>query len=224
MYERNRFRGYDLRPPLHMSDFTRMGEYAGLYPEFKRALFADVSKLINEHKVYSISIAISQTEFATELPAQIRRDLIGPYALAFFSAVALNQAVAERIPYEGKIAYLLDEGFGYIDQLKEAHAVIVNIEKQSGRPHTGRLEFRSDDAVPMLQAADAIAWAARRRQLDGALREGFEPLNEALVEDRRPSHAHVRIPPHGIKMLADPINAWINRRGIVPSLADVIRR
>jgi hypothetical protein len=157
------------------------------------------------HKVYSISIAISQSEFDTELSADVRRELIGPYALAFFSTVALNQAAAERIPYEGKISYVLDEGFGHEDQLKEAHAVIVNLEKQSGRHHTGSLVFNADDHVPMLQAADAIAWAARRGQLDGALPEGFEPLNHALVEDRRPSHAHVRIPTHGVRMLADPI-------------------
>jgi hypothetical protein len=224
MYERNRFSGYDVQVPLHMSDFTGMGKYAGLYPEFKRALFSDVARLINEHKVYSISIGISQREFDTELSAEVRRALIGPYALAFFSAVALNQAVSERIQYEGKVDYLVDDGFAHMDQLKEAHSVIVNIERQSGRPQTGALTFRSDDGVPMLQAADAIAWAARRRQLDGALGEGFDPLNDALVEDRKPGHAHVRIPPHGIKMVADPINAWINRRGIVPSLADVIRR
>lgn len=97
LYERNQFRGYDLRPPLHMVDFAGMGKYAGLFPEFKRALFRDVVQLVHEHKLFSISIAISGQEFDNELSPEVRRGLIGPYALGFFSAVLLNQGVAERI-------------------------------------------------------------------------------------------------------------------------------
>lgn len=125
-----------IEPPLHISEFMGMGKYAGLYPEFKRALFRDVCKLINEHKLYSISIAISQLDFKTELRAEVRQTLIGPYALAFFSAVALNQGAAERFRHDGKISYLLDEGFGYAYQLKKAHSVIVNLEQRCGIRHT----------------------------------------------------------------------------------------
>ncbi len=49
MYARNQFSGHTLEQPLHMTDFTGLGKYAGLYPEFKRALFQDVVKLVNEH-------------------------------------------------------------------------------------------------------------------------------------------------------------------------------
>src|SRR5271170_8256400 len=38
VYEKykHKFSGYMLEPPLHMSDFTGTGKYAGLRPEFKR--------------------------------------------------------------------------------------------------------------------------------------------------------------------------------------------
>jgi hypothetical protein len=68
MYARwNKFPGHVLEPPLHMSDFVNMGKYAGLLPEFKRALFRDVSRLINEHKLYSISIAVLQADLRMNL-------------------------------------------------------------------------------------------------------------------------------------------------------------
>jgi len=57
MYKSNRFAGYVLQQPLHMSDFSGMGKYVGLRPELKRALFRDVAKLINAHKLYSLAIS-----------------------------------------------------------------------------------------------------------------------------------------------------------------------
>src|SRR5438105_3809407 len=84
MYERNQFAGYLLKPPLHISDFVGYGKYAGLYPEFKRHLFIDVAKLINEHKFHSTAIAVSQTDFQQVLSASVRKRLIGQYAFAFF--------------------------------------------------------------------------------------------------------------------------------------------
>jgi hypothetical protein len=54
MYERNQFAGYILEPPLHMSDFTGSGKYAGLYPELKRALFREVAEIISAHRLYDL--------------------------------------------------------------------------------------------------------------------------------------------------------------------------
>jgi hypothetical protein len=69
---------YRIEPPLHMTEFSR-GKYAGWYPEMKRAVFLDASKLINEHKLYSLSVAISQEDFKSELTEEVRKVLIGPY-------------------------------------------------------------------------------------------------------------------------------------------------
>lgn len=224
MYERDQFSRYTLKPPLHMSDFVGTGKYAGLYPEFKRALFRDVAKLINEHKLYSISIAVSQSDFKNELGEDVRKNLIGPYAFAFFALVAANQTISEKLNSSPlKVAYLVDRGFGHQDQLNAAHAVIANIEKQRGGfKHTGALATETDDEVAALQAADAIAWASRKTQLDGTLPEGFEPLGEVLREDFVLPHKTIHIPPFGIKMLANVINNWIAKNGTIPNLSDVI--
>ena len=170
-----------IEPPLHISDFVGMGKYAGWYPEFKRSLFLDVSRLINEHKLYSFSVAVPQAEFKGELGEDVRRVTIGPYAFAFFSAVIAHQHISAKLKAGPlKNAYMLDCGFGYQQQLFAAHAVIVNNETLAGGfRHTGALAFSPDDSVPALQAADAIAWASRKRELNGSLPVGFEPLNEA---------------------------------------------
>jgi hypothetical protein len=226
MYERNQFTGYGLKQPLHMADFVGNGEYAGLNPEFKRHLFLDVAKLVNEHKLYSISVAVSQREFEEELSADVRRNLIGPYALAFFTIVVAHQRISERLK-QGPLraAYIVDEGFGYYDQLVQAHNVIVRFEQaMGGFRHTGALATDTDDRIPPLQAADVISWGSRQMQLRGQLPEGFEPIAEILRHDKRPPHQTVPIPREGIKMLAEPINAWISKHGRMPELTDIMSR
>jgi hypothetical protein len=227
MYKRNRFAGYILEEPLHMSDFLGMGKYAGLLPEFKRALFRDVAKLINEHKAYSLSVAIRQEDYFSELSKDVRELLIGPYAFAFFSIVLASQYVSERHP-EGpfyKTGYLVDRGFGHQDQLNEAHRIIVEFEQELGEfRHTGSLATDTDDDWPPLQAADAIAWASRKLALQGSLPEGFEPLGTALLEDGSRVHVTIPLDKGAIRMLATPIKNWIVKTGTVPKLTDVLVR
>jgi hypothetical protein len=215
---------FKVEPPLHVADFIGMGKYAIWYPEIKRALFLEASGLINLYKLYSVSIAVSQTDFKNELDEDVRETLIGPYAFAFFSVVLANWTVSEKQqsgPF--KVSYLVDSGFGHQEQLIEAHKLIQRLErKRGGFLYTGALRFDADDNIPSLQAADVIAWATRKKELAGTLPEGFEPLNEVLREDFVLPHKTIQIPPHGIKMLAVPINKWLSQNGAVPRLGDVI--
>ena len=157
--------------------------------------------------------------------------MIGPYALAFFSLVLGHQWISERHP-EGPLtaAYLVDCGFGHYDQLVEVHRVILGLEIAASRElgdfrHTGSLTQDSDDRVPPLQAADAIAWVSRKVQLTGTVPKGFEPLLDTL-RDRGPQPLHVTVPVDlkGIRMLANPINRLIAKNGKLPTLADVFVR
>lgn len=229
IYQRNQFVGYSLAPPLHMSDFLGNGKYAGLRPEFKRALFLEVVEAINAHKLYSLSIAMSQVDFAAELGPDVRKMLIGPYAFAFFSVVLAHQYLSERHaqgPF--KAAYLVDRGFGHYEQLVDAHRVIVEFERElGGFRHTGTIGEDSDDRVCPLQAADAIAWASRKMELArsvpaGAVPEGFEPLAAAVAEDNR--HVTIPIDREGIRMLSKPINNYRSKNGAMPKLTDIIVR
>jgi hypothetical protein len=226
MFRRNQFTGYRLEQPLHMSDFLGMGKCAGLYPEFKRALFRDVAKLVNEHKLYSISIAVSQSDFKDLFNEDVRTTLIGAYGFAFFALVLAHQTVSDMsLSGPIKTAYLVDRGFGHQEQLNRAHDLIQKFERATGDfRHTGPLSTGTDEDIPALQAADAIAWASRKMQLHGALPEGFEPLGDVLSEDGSRPHVTIPIPRDGIGMLATPVRNWISSKGSIPELADIVVR
>lgn len=226
MLSRSRFSGYTLESPLHMKDFVASGKYSGMPPEFKRAIFRDVARMIRDQRLYSLSVAVDQAAFQVQLPESVTKTLIGPYAFAFFSLVLAHQTLSERLS-EGalKCSYIVDTGFNYQDQLNRAHQIVVDFEKASGGfRHTGALATDSDDRVPALQAADAIAWASRRVAIDGKLPEGFEPLREVLNESDGERHVTIPINAENIKLLSDPVNNWISKRGTVPSLKDFVTR
>jgi hypothetical protein len=233
MYEeyKHKFSGYVFEPPLHMKDFVGNGKYAGLRPEFKRAIFLDVAEIVNAHKFYSMSIAVPQNDYASQLPENVRKVLIGPYALAFMSLMLGHQYVSERHAQgPTKAAYLVDCGFGHYDQLVEVHRVILGIEvgmaREFGAPrHTGSLTTDTDDDWPTLQAADAVAWASRKKELSGSVPEGFEPLVGVLREEgAMPLHVTIPVDLEAIKMLAKPINNWMAKHGKLPTLADILVR
>ena len=231
MYEGKMFSGIGLKPPLHMSDFSGYKKYSGIPSEFKRAIFHEVVSLINDHKLYSMSIAVPQERFFNEVPENVRKVLIGPYAFAFLSLILGHQGLSERHKQGPlKAAYLVDCGFGRYEQLVEVHRVILGIEigiAQEFRRfrHTGALAQDSDDRVPALQAADVIAWASRKLEIEGSLPEGFEPLMEVLREEgQHPLHVTIPINLDGIKTLAKPISNWIAKYGELPTLADILVR
>jgi hypothetical protein len=75
---------YRVFGPLHMTDFVRPhGKHIGMHFELKLALFSEIARLINEYKVYSVSVGIPQPDFRAAMPEEVRKELIGPYALAF---------------------------------------------------------------------------------------------------------------------------------------------
>lgn len=229
MYKRNKFSGYLLEPPLHMTDFVGHGKYATLPVEFKRALFLDVARLIRDHRLYSIAVAISQIDYAKELSEDVSKNLIGPYAFAFFSIVGAHQAFSEQLRRGPlRTAYLVDHGFGHYQQLVDAHRIIEDFEiAMHGRSvHTGPMDSEPDDKIPALQAADVISWAVRRVAVNKSLPEGFEPLADAIKDELidGPHHVTVVIPRDGIHMLAKPINNWIKQRGSLPELRDIVVR
>ena len=84
------------------------------------------------------------------------------------------------------------------------------------------MAFDTDDRVSALQAADVVAWSARRRSVYGRIEGAFAPLEEVLSETQEKRHKHIDIPVEGIKSFAKPIVNWINLKGEMPSLRDIL--
>jgi len=86
------------------------------------------------------------------LSADVRQNLIGPYAFAFFLVVLANKQLSELLK-DGPIrtAYMVDHGFPYQDQLNRAHEMVTRFEGKLGEfRQTGPLAVDSDDRVPAL--------------------------------------------------------------------------
>ena len=207
--------------PPHMTDFVQPhGKHSGMLRELKIALFNDVVRVIHGDYQFSVSVAIPQVDFKTVIPdEEVRKCVAGPSALAFFSTVLINREMAIKHGLY-KIAYLVDCGSRfYSEQLIDAHAAVVKAEMSKDDKPTGGLNFDTDDNVPALQAADVIAWSARRNEV-GKLIEEFEPLSK-LIQSK--SHIHKTLPIDGVAMLATPLYAWIVKHGSMPSWKDIIR-
>ena len=204
-----------------------MGKHIGMHREMKISLFSKVRKIINRHKRYSLCVLVPQLDFRAMLPDEACRELIGPYALAFLSAVMFNQVVAtKRRLGQTSMSYLVDDGCSGKDQLVAAHSLLLGREIASGgHRYTGTIEFDTDDRVSALQAADVISWSARRRNL-GQLTNEFDPLKDLFVGDlsssQRESHATITVPRDGIEMWARPIRNWLSATGKVPQLKDFV--
>jgi hypothetical protein len=222
---------YHVAKPLHMKDFTGSGKYAGMYPELKMALFSNAVDLINTYKLYSLSVSVIGAEFNSVLTDEVRKNILGPYGMCFFAAALATHEVSSHslIVAAERTAYIVDTGFGYSDQLRKAHDSIIDVHKTKNRScFCGPLMFAPDDDIPALQAADIIAWTARKIKV-GGLREGFEPLREVLAAERSSrasknwmAHAHIDLPKSALEMFAKPINNWLSL-GALPSLRQILR-
>ena len=216
---------YEIPHPLHMKDFSGGGKHSSLSFGTKRELFGKAAGIINQYKLFSVSIGIPQVLFDSLLPKKVRKRQFGPYVLAFISAVLVNKALLDKSKLYGKrtISYLVDDGCAGKGQLLEAHSVVVGagVGKRKFR-HTGSITFDTDDRVSALQSADMVAWAARRRAVCGPLTGAFAPLEEVLSEAQEERHKHIDISEEGVQQFTTPIKNWLIFNGEMPSLRDII--
>ena len=180
---------------LHLTDFVRpYGKHVGMLPELKIALFTEAVAIINARKIMSISVAVNHAPYRDSVPVPVYREAVSPYASAFLYLARLNAVTAEHSNRPGKIAYLIDETRAFAEQIRRAHLLCKAWEASHGSKvvRTGSLAFDSDDNVSALQAADLIAWAARRKFSGYGLTAEFSPLDEVLRERFAPSGAAIR--------------------------------
>jgi len=218
---------------LHMADFVRpYGKHCTMKPEMKKALFTTVAKIINRYKRYSLSIGIRREDFNFVLSKDVSDTLIGPYGLAFFSAVILNKDASIIWKLNNRIAYLVDVGRKNLhQQMTAAHAVEIQLEQSRGEDLTGAMASDSDDRVYALQAADAIAWTYHRELVSpDSFGEEFEPLKNIFIKTevgyptRVEWHVHIKlhIAKEGIAIFARMINDYIKNHGAIPTWKDLI--
>lgn len=175
---------YDIKPPLHMKEFGQHGKLGSLSQSIRKELFQEVATLINTHKIASISATLSNREYETHFPLEVR-NIFSVYGMCFNLAVVINHKLAEG-RYAGKIPVILDIGNPYADHVRNAHVAILELQKEGTFLHAGGLHFDDDAEFGVLQAADVIAWGIRRRASGKAFPPGLEPIADILI----PEQAH----------------------------------
>lgn len=170
---------HNVTPPLHMKTFPR-----NMPEDKRRALFSDVSRVINDHKVVSLTATLSSGQFDVNFSTLFdKKDVIGIYGMCFVLAVVMNHKVAEKYGSQKRIPFLMDIGNNYKHHVLSAYENIVARQKAGEQWNVGSLAFDTDD-LNVLQAADVISWSARRR-LTMDFPKGFEPLEGIFNEDHR---------------------------------------
>lgn len=234
---------------IHMNDFVRPnGKHVAMKYEMKIALFNSIVKAILDHRIYTFSVSVPQTDYRSLLSKQIYREVMGAYTMAFFVTIILNAVTAGFVGYKGRIGYLIDKGSDHHhEQMDAGHTVVLEWEKLRGiESQVGPLASDLDDNNNALQAADVIAWSYHRMK-ESSLTDEFVPLLDIFkVEGKRvmdPTtlsrwyreysvsgighspfpHMLFDVPSDGVKMFSQLINKWIALKGDMPSsLVDVM--
>jgi uncharacterized protein DUF3800 len=167
---------------IHMRDFGRPhGRYAAMSDCCRRELFIEAAHLIRKYRALTFEVKIKQDDYLRELP-QIVRNNFSLYATCFLAAVMMTHKMAEREGLDYRIPFIMDTGNSHKGQIVNSHAFIIDRWQPVHFLHAGGLFFDDDKEFGVLQAADIIAWGARRRASGKPFAKGFEPILEILQD------------------------------------------
>ena len=188
---------------LHMTDFVRPhGRYIGMHREMKLALFADVVRIINTRKSYSIAVDVALDSYGRIFPPKFRR-LLSPHTIAFIGVSQYNLKLAKDNKYPDQMSYVIDEGSAFPDQVLLGHRITSVVEKLNGQAFTGRIAFENDANNSAVQVADVVAWSVQRRASEAGLKNEFAPL-AGIFRERFNRHG-ISIQPHCTYSVTDEV-------------------
>jgi hypothetical protein len=195
---------HGIEPPLHMKEFGLHGKLGKMSACCKHQLFEGAAYLIKSHRAKSISASISNEEYTKTVSRQVG-DRFGVYGMCFILAAYLNHVLAEANSYSDRVPFILDTGNSHKHHVVESHAWMIESQNNNGEFwHVGSLTFEDDKNFGILQAADIIAWSARRRLKGFELPGYYAPLNKLFDEH----HVEEAWNPELIGHLADRLSKF----------------
>lgn len=169
-------------PPLHMKEFGKDGALSHITKSCRFELFSEISDLINHHKLYSIAAMLNNERYKNSVSKEMA-ERFSPYGMCFLLAVAMNHKLAENHHYANRIPIIMDTGNPKKGHVADSHAEIIRMQRDTFM-HAGGLHFEDDRDFAILQAADVIAWAARRKTTGKPLPKFFSPISRILEFER----------------------------------------
>jgi hypothetical protein len=198
---------------IHMKEFRQHGKLHHLTVEQRRALFADVVPIINDHKNFSVAGTLTTAEYDAHLSSLFDRKMMGVYGACFLLCVVTNHKLAEHSQFQERVSYLLDNGNPYRHHILEGYKTILEFQRRERWLNVGALGFDDDEKTLALQAADVISWTVRR-SASRHFPPGFEEL-EKIKENSEGSPHHVQhaFTDELLRMLADSLRKRVLEDG-----------
>jgi hypothetical protein len=169
---------HGVTPPIHMKEFGPYGRFADISPRRRHELFLEIAELINFHKLVSMSATLSNTEYRANVDTKVREEF-SVYGMCFILAAVMNHKLAASKSYGKTIPFILDTGNPHKGHVAKAHAAMIEWQKDEFL-NVGGIHFEDDKHLGILQAADVVAWGARRRTTGKPFGYSFEPINDIL--------------------------------------------
>lgn len=176
---------HEIVPPLHMKEFGRPnGRFAKMSDCCRRDLFIEAADIIKAHRVGTISVSLPNDEYSKYVMKDVR-DKFSVYGMCFTLTAVGTNIIAEKNHATDRVPFILDSGNPYAEHVRKAHASIQIFQRAGMFQHIGSLTFANDIDFGILQAADVIAWAARRRATKIELGYAFAPIAALFEEPNR---------------------------------------
>ncbi len=183
---------------IHMREVGPQGLLADL--NNRRSLLSNLARIVNDNKGWSLAATLTTEDFEMHLGWLGKKRWTIYEACFLLTAVMLGKQLEyERYPFN--IDYLMDDGNPYKKYVKKAHRFLVDDFQPSYPCHCGMLGFASDTSTRVLQAADVVSWAVRRKHSGAPFNNGFEPLEAIFDRD----HIEQRFDPKWMKELSESL-------------------
>ena len=165
---------------LHMKEFGPHGSLGKISKCCREKMFSEAKHLIDHYGAMTIVAAIDNSQYCQLIPLEARNKF-SLYGMCFHLAVMMNHNLCEANKHSDRVPFIMDAGNPYANHVRESHEFIVKRYQKYIYLHAGGLFFDDDAAFGILQAADMIAWSARRKLHNLNFPPGFEPLKEMAV-------------------------------------------
>jgi hypothetical protein len=157
-----------------MREFGKHQRFGSITEAARRALFTDLVRVVNEYKMYSVAATLTSEHYRRAFDGVTAFSM---YGACFVQLAMMNDILTPKHHDYFAISYILDDGNCYKHDVIDAYA-----RMKSTLYSLDTIEFRKDESLNALQAADMVSWSVRRR-LAGTFPLGYEPLQEVFVED-----------------------------------------
>jgi len=167
---------------LHLKEFQSHGRHSSVSVEKKRAVFHDVAIILQQYRLHTVSAVLRPEQYKTHFGHLFSEKQVSLYTMCFLMMAVMNNRLAENADHKRQIPFVMDDGNPYARQVQYLHTHMRR-HSMAMLPNLGGLSFGDDRRIIPLQAADAIAWAARRKLTTEKFPEGFEPLANVIDAD-----------------------------------------